>query len=150
MLSLNFFRELEQLPREFDSVFRGTELDRLLNRSGLPCFTASSSLQVNLREDDDNIYVEALVPGVDPTQIEMTMLEDTLTLAHVGQDTDLEGPDRRWLHRERSGSDFHRTIKIPVAVDTDKITAAARHGVLSLVLPKAVAAKPKKIMIKAQ
>jgi HSP20 family protein len=71
MLSLNFFRELEQLPREFDSVFRGTELDRLLNRSGLPCFTASSSLQVNLREDDDNIYVEALVPGVDPTQIEM-------------------------------------------------------------------------------
>jgi HSP20 family protein len=144
MLSWDLFREMEQLHREIDDVFRGAAL-------GLPFSPSGQGVRnfprINLREDDNHIYIEALVPGVDPQQIEINMLGNTLTLAGERQADDVQANNRTWHRRERVFGKFMRTIELPVQVDVEKAGAEFRNGLLHVTLPKAAAAKPRAIDI---
>jgi len=102
---------------------------------------------LNVWADDENLFVEAEIPGV--------KAEDLETYA-VGKELTIKG--RRFLpsdgnqtfHRqERGNGEFTRILTLPVDVETEKVHAALRDGVLTLTLPKAKAAKPRKIEVKA-
>lgn len=146
MASWDLFREMESMHREMDNLFRGLGLGRTLEPSFATALGGRSYPRVNLREDADNLYVEALLPGVDARALEMTVLGNTLTLAGERKNG-IENVT--WHRRERGVGRFLRTIDIPVDIDVEGVKADYRDGVLTVSLPKAEAARPKRIEIQA-
>jgi HSP20 family protein len=61
----------------------------------------------------------------------------------------VEDKDRTWHRRERENGKFVRTLELPVDVEADQVKASCRNGLLTITLPKAAAARPKKISIDA-
>lgn len=145
MANWDVFKELDNLRREIDEAFRGIGVNRTY---GTPLLSPVSSRfpLVNFSEDEGHVYVEALVPGVDPKDTDLSVLRNTLTIS--GERKPFVPQQGQVVHRSELGSGrFSRTIELPVDIDPDKITAAYRDGILSVTLTKPEHAKPKKIAI---
>jgi HSP20 family protein len=128
------------------------QMDRLFGPIGLdspqsfPKVAAYPPL--NVWEDDDNLYVEAELPGLNPDNIDVAVTEgDQLTIA--GERTPRGPEGSTWLRQECGYGRFTRTITLPAAVDADEVEATYEAGVLTLTLPKMEEAKPKRIAVKA-
>jgi HSP20 family protein len=93
------------------------------------------------------VFVEALIPGLDAKDLELTVMRNTLTLS--GERKETEG-NVTWHRNERGSGKFLRTIELPVEVDADRVKAECRNGVLTIIMPKAEAARPRKISVQAQ
>jgi len=103
---------------------------------------------VNLWADEQAVYAEFDLPGVDPAQLEVTVAEgDQLTVTGERAAPEIDGAV--WVRQERPFGKFSRTLALPVLVDADKVEARYEHGVLKLTLPKSEAAKPRKIRVNA-
>jgi HSP20 family protein len=130
-----------QLRREmndlFQSVFRGWPFE-----NGSAAFPA-----LNIWEDDEALHVEAEMPGMALEDIEILVVGDELTIK--GHRRAVEGRDMVFHRQERGVGEFSRTITLPTPINQDKVEAVLRHGVLNLTLPKAEAARPRKISVKA-
>jgi HSP20 family protein len=145
MAMWDLLREMETLRREIDNAFTG--FGRAWMHPGfLPGLGTAEYPQVNLGEDDDHLYVEALVPGMDPESLELTVMRGTLTLA--GERREMNGVKKTWHRNERGTGKFLRTVDLPVEVDADRVMAECRNGMLLVTLPKAEKAKPKKVAVK--
>jgi HSP20 family protein len=101
---------------------------------------------VNIAQDKDNIYVDALAPGVDPGSLDLSVLNKSLTLS--GERKAPDGIGQEQFHRrERTTGKFSRTIELPSEVDASKVNAKYTDGLLSISLAKAETAKPKQIQV---
>jgi HSP20 family protein len=145
MASWDMFRELDSLRREIDAAFRGVGNGRL----SAPAFLSGGGRfpQVNLRDDENHLYVDALIPGVDPNALEMTVMGNTLTLAGERKGFDPAVQASVWHRNERGVGRFQRSIELPGAIDNGSIAASCRNGVLTVTVNKAESAKPKKIAV---
>ena len=104
---------------------------------------------LNVWQDDANVYLEAELPGMDLSDLEIYVTGgDQLTIKGERRPADADGA--KWLRRERGFGSFARVLTLPVPVDPDRVQARLTHGVLSITLPKSAAAKPKKIAVKAE
>jgi len=108
---------------------------------------AGSFPPVNVWEDQEKLYVEAELPGLNQDNLEILVEGDQLTVRGERKPATDEG---RWHRQERAFGRFQRTLTLPVAVDADKVEARLEQGVLTLTLPKSEAAKPRKIAVKAE
>lgn len=145
MANWDVFRELDNLRREIDEAFRGAGLHRPLGPAFLAPVTQRFPL-VNLSEDEGHIYADALVPGVDPKQTDLTVLRNTLTIS--GERKPFVDQQGQIVHRSELGSGkFSRTLELPAEIDAEKISAEYRDGILRIALAKAEHAKPRKIAI---
>lgn len=118
-----------------------SEIGRLFDSAltGLAAATApGEQLPVDLYEDKDNTYVRADLPGVSRDDINVEMVEDTLTIAAVRK--------QKTGGAEQSFS-FSRSVRIPEHVQGDKVAASYENGVLTVTLPKREQAKPRKITV---
>jgi HSP20 family protein len=142
------FRDLgslqERMNRLFDESFRGiapgpgAEEDWALGGSWAPA--------VDIYEQEGNIVLKAEVPGVDPKDVDILVENNVLTLR--GERKFDEEVKKESYHRvERSYGTFTRSFTLPNVVDTDKIKAEHRDGVLRVTLPKKEEAKPRQIQI---
>lgn len=103
---------------------------------------------VNVWEDQDSWFVELEVPGVKAENIDMSVVGNELTIkVHYPEDT-VEGAT--YHRRERPVGDFARVLRLPTDVDANKVEASLEQGVLTIRLPKAEAARPKKIQVVAK
>jgi len=149
MRTWDLFKEMDQLHREIDSLFQGVNRGRLFGPAFEPGLGLRHYPKINLRDDADNVYVEALLPGVDPDTVDMNILGDTLTLAGERLDATGEpGNNRTWHRRERGTGKFLRSIELPVTIVAEQVKAEYSNGLLRVTLPKAAEAKPKKISVK--
>ncbi|WP_224983649.1 Hsp20/alpha crystallin family protein [Geomonas agri] len=146
MASWDVFRELDNLRREIDEAFRGAGMNRPFGPTFLSPVTSRRFPMVNFSEDEGNVYVEALVPGVDPKDVELSVLRNTLTISGERKPfAEIKGI----VHRTELGSGkFSRTLELPVDIDANKITAQCKDGIMTITMAKAEHAKPKKIEIK--
>ena len=133
--------ELNRLQEEMNMLFDRFFGPRSL-LSGAGVFPA-----VNVAEDNDNVYVTAEMPGIDPKDIDLTVEEDSVVIKGERK-LEEEGEGISYHRREREGGSFNRTITLPTRIVAEKASAEVRNGVLTLTLPKAEEAKPKKIEIK--
>ena len=103
---------------------------------------------MNLSEDSENIYVDALAPGVDPGSLNVSVTQDQLLIS--GEKTDpLSSVKDDAIHRsERSAGQFTRSLTLPSGVESGKVAAAYKDGLLKITLPKAEAAKPRQIQVR--
>ncbi len=128
---------------EFERIFR--DFDRLFNASTQPMEMAP---RFDVTEEDDAWTVHALVPGLGPEDIEVSVKGDVLTIS--GRRT-VEVPEgARALRRERPTLAFSRSLTLGADVDPDGITATVKHGVLRLRLPKRPERKPRMITVTAE
>ena len=118
-------------------------------RQGVSMPGMASSLALDVKETPDNFVVTASVPGVPPSDIDITVLGDTLRIRGVRkEEVDEASEGGRWLLRERRFGAFERTVSLPTTVSSDRATADFKDGVLTITLPKADIAKPKSIPVK--
>lgn len=143
MAGWDLFQEMDMLRRELDQAFRG--LGR--NHSFLPGIGAGDYPRMNLSEDESHYYLEALVPGIDPEDLDLNLMRGTLTL--TGERKADEGDGRTWHRHERGAGKFMRTIELPDAIDSAKVDAEYRNGVLLITLPKPQSEQPQKISVRA-
>jgi len=147
MANWDLFQEMDMLRREIDQVFRGAGKGNVFP-SFLPGVGTGDYPRVNLSEDDSNYYVEALVPGIDPQDIEVNLMRGTLTLS--GERKIADFGKRTWHRHERGAGKFMRTIELPDAIDGTRVDAQYRNGVLLITLPKPVGVKPQKISVRSK
>lgn len=103
---------------------------------------------VNVWHSDDEIVVDAELPGVNPAQIEVKLEDDELSLS--GERADETPKQGETFHRrERPYGKFMRKLTLPYRGQADKVTATYRNGILRIVVPRAEADKPRKIAIEA-
>jgi HSP20 family protein len=105
-------------------------------------------LAVDIRDDGDALVLSAAVPGLKPEQLQISIEGQTLTLsAEIERQEKVDEPD--YVLRERTYGGFRRIIALPVKVDADATTANIEDGVLTLRMPKAPEATPKRIEVAA-
>jgi HSP20 family protein len=145
-----YSRWLPVLDQEFNRLQH--QMNRLFHRYGEPEATARGfSLAypaINVWEDNDNVYAEAELPGVNADHLQIHVNEgNRLTLQGERQPGETSGV---WHRQERGYGKFQREVLLPVQVEAGKVEARLGQGVLSLTLPKSEAAKPRKITVKAE
>jgi HSP20 family protein len=143
------FSGLDALRREIDKTFEEFWSDRsprIWRGAFLPGRAARQYPLVNLSEDEANLYVEALAPGVDPNSLDLSVVQGTLTIK--GEKPGLAQVSAEAYHRnERAVGRFVRAIELPAEVDAAKVHADYRNGLLLVTLPKSERAKPKQIPV---
>ncbi|MFQ3534347.1 MAG: Hsp20/alpha crystallin family protein [Aggregatilineales bacterium] len=123
------------------------EMDRLFNERFFRTENRPLLLPIDAYMTDDALVLMADVPGLSPEDIHITFEGDTLTIRGEHK---VNGEGRNYLLRERTVGKFERVLTINTPVDSDKIEASFENGVLTLTLPKAEAAKPKQITVRAK
>jgi HSP20 family molecular chaperone IbpA len=103
---------------------------------------------VDILERPDELVVLADVPGASGENIDIDFEDGTLTIRARVEPRDQGRPE--FLVREYSVGDFCRTFHVSEVIDAEKITAECADGVLTLHLPKAEAAKPRKIAVQIE
>ncbi len=100
---------------------------------------------LNISEDADNVYVEAELPGLALDDLNVSVTDYVLTIRGLRQPPELEGGT--WHSRERFYGEFERSIELHRRVDAGKVTANFINGVLTVLLQKSEAAKPRRIEV---
>ena len=149
----NIRRQLGELVDDFDrsflrSPFRGSLLDvePLLKRE----LTWTSAPPVDIVEKEHAYEISAELPGMDESNIDVKVANGMLAIKGEKKEDKEEKKKDYYLSERRYGS-FERRFSVPEGVDTNKIEANFKKGVLTVTLPKTTEAKAaeKKISIKA-
>ncbi|MBE0504178.1 MAG: Hsp20/alpha crystallin family protein [Desulfuromonadales bacterium] len=146
MANWDVFKELDNLRKEINEALRSEGHIRPLGQSFISPLTPRRFPLVNFSEDEGHLFIEALIPGVDPRDIDLSVLRNTLTIS--GERKPFVEQEGQIVHRSELGSGkFSRTLELPVDIDPDKIHAQCKDGIMQITLAKAEHAKPKKIAI---
>jgi len=140
------FRDLERMRREmdrlWDSFFEG--------RPGRKAEEIGEWLpSLDVSETKNDVVVKAELPGIDPKDIDISLANDVLTIKGEKRQEKEEKEENYHLVERNYGS-FTRAIRLPKDVQSDKISASFKNGVLKVTLPKSEEAKKKEIKIKVE
>jgi HSP20 family protein len=134
------FRELQdRMNRMFEDTGRGW-------RSDEPSSTTTWSPAVDIYETQNEILVQAELPGVDRKDISLHLEKNVLTLKGERR-FEKETKQENYHRIERAYGGFSRSFSIPATVEEDKIRAEYKDGILKIALPKKEQVKPKQIQI---
>lgn len=136
-------RALRSLRTEIDTLF-----DRFVERP-LGAITGQVVPTLDISETDTELTIKADLPGLDQQDIDVSLSGDTLTIR--GQKAqEHEEADKTHHLIERSYGSFSRSIRLPTAVQSDKVEATYKKGVLNIVLPKKEPVRADRIEIKGE
>jgi HSP20 family protein len=149
MATWNPWHTLETVRREIDRVCDEsvTRTAPAFRMAFLPGRAARQYLLTNLYDAKDEVYLEALAPGVDPTTLELSVVGNTLHISGEKRRVAREVQPEAFHRSERATGKFVRQIHLPVEVDEQHVQADYKDGLLLVTLPKAEKAKPKQITV---
>ncbi len=130
------WREMERLQ---------DEVSRALGGRGR---TGRDYPPMNVWSGDEAVVVTAEVPGIDPADIDISVVNDTLTVRGARKAEELKKGER-YHRRERGFGDFVRTVQLPFRIDGDHVEAKMNHGVLVVHLPRAAEDRRRRIEVAA-
>lgn len=147
MTRWDLYREMDSMSREMENILGSIGFGRAIEPGLVSPYALRNYPRIEVREEAERFTVTALLPGIEPQALEMTVLGNTLTLSGERKTEAPQGVT--WHRRERGTGKFLRTIDLPAEIDADQVKADFANGVLTVALPKAAAAKPKRIAIAA-
>lgn len=140
------FRNLVSTQERFNQLFNEAfgrafgDQQELTPRAWVPA--------VDIYETDENLVLQAELPGINPDDVDIRIEDNTLYLK--GERKFEKEVKEENLHRvERSYGTFTRSFTLPGTIDADKVKAEYKNGILTLTIPKREEAKPKTIKIQA-
>ncbi len=136
------YERLSTLRDEMNRLFEGTA-SKSARDSGL---FGGWSPALDVHQDRDSIYVTVELPGLKKEEIEITIHDGALSVAGERK-SEAKAGDGESYRSERYFGRFHRSVSLPAAVDSSKVTAVYKDGILSITLPKSEEAKPKQIEV---
>jgi HSP20 family protein len=104
------------------------------------------AIPMDVVERDDAYEVRAAVPGVKPEDVEVVVQGERVTVRAESRASE-ERRDENWLMREHRYGTMQRSVTLPTPVRSDAAEAHIEHGILTLRLPKAQEARPRRINI---
>ena len=128
------------LRREIDRLFEDT-FGGDARRSGW-------APAVDIREDSKEITLEVELPGIKPSDVEVVAENGVLTIRGEKQSTSTDGSEGRYHVVERSYGSFTRSFQLPTGMDEQRIEADFNDGLLTVRIPKAALAQPRRIEIR--
>jgi len=137
------FRELAKIQQRIGQMLEGASMPRF--RQWL---SAGAFPPVNVYTTDQEVVVAAELPGVEPSEVDVSVVGGVLTLR--GKRPREGGEGVTYLRRERTTGEFSRSVNLPEEVDTGKGQAHYQKGILTVVFPRAEEAKPRKIPVQTQ
>ncbi len=133
------FREFRSMEDTINRMWQGF--------GGEAGSTAESwSVPLDVVREGDKISVYASLPGVEPGDIDVSIEDNVLTITASAQ-SDVERKEGEYLMRERRAGSFHRALRLPDTVDTDRIEPGYRNGVLTITIPKAESKKARHLKV---
>jgi HSP20 family protein len=138
-LSVTFDR-LANMRDELDRAF-GTTFGSFLRPHGS---LNRWNPAVDVYQDNNQFTVYAELPGLKKEEIEISLNGDTLT---IGGERKHDADAAQGFRTERYFGKFQRSLTLPVPVNSEKVNATYKDGILKVVLPKAEEAKPKQITV---
>jgi len=141
------------VPSNWNDLFQTRrELDRVFDRFFTPgSVTGPWAPAVDVRETKDSIEVVAELPGMRQEDVEVSIENNLLTISGEKKQEVTEGnPESEYHLVERRCGRFERSFTLPRTVDAEKISARFEQGLLTVTLPKAEAAKPRRVEIRAK
>ena len=144
LVKWNPWREMPTLPGRFNRLFDDPffRIGRMDDDSAMGMWNPV----VDLYEKDDHFMIKAELPGVDKNDIKIDLKDRLLTLS--GERTaENEIKEENYYRRERSYGKFQRAFALPADVDSDKIKAEFKDGVLQIEVPKPEEKKAKPVTI---
>lgn len=136
------FRGLNDIQAEMNRLF-----DTVFARpTGLGVVERVWGPAMDMYETKDDLVVSFELPGVKEKEVQVSIANDVLTIRGERAHRQ-EVKDENYHRLERWVGKFERSVPLPMPVQTDKVKAAYREGVLEIKLPKAEAIKPKEIKI---
>lgn len=122
------------------------EIDRLFNEWPVRNNQSEWHPVVDVQEKENAIMVVAELPGVKSEDVKISLEDNVLSISGTKKKS-LEKEDQNYFRAERAYGTFARSFKLPSTIDSDKISANYKDGILTVSLPKAEEAKPKEIPI---
>ncbi len=132
------------------NVFQN-EMNRLFERflgSGYDPSAGGVFPPVNVFEDAENFYLTAELPGMESSDIKLDAEENSIQIQGERK-IEKEGENLCYHRKEREDGSFSRKLTFRDKIDTEKIVAELKNGVLKITMPKAQSSKPKKIEVKS-
>ena len=103
-------------------------------------------LPLDVSEREDRYVVRASIPGISPDDVDLSISDNVLTIrGSLTQSADDQ--NENYVLRERRLGNFTRSVTFPTAIDANKAEASCENGVLTISLPKAETARPRRISI---
>ena len=130
---------MDQLVEE--SFVRPAQLLELTGREMKPL--------IDVYQTSTEVVVKASLPGVKPEDVEINIAENMLTIKGESKG-EQEVKEEDYLYREHYSTIFTQSVTLPSTIQADKAEAASENGVLTITIPKAEDAKPKKVEVKAK
>jgi HSP20 family protein len=134
------YQELERVRRQMDRLVDG--LWGAQQRQVAGVFPL-----INLTESKDSYFIRAELPGVSADDLDIQATANTITLSGERRIQE-EDTQARYHRRERESGRFSRVVGLPGDIDQDKVEASLVNGILTVVISKAAAAKPRQIAVK--
>lgn len=105
-------------------------------------------MAVDVSETQDSFVVDAVVPGLKPEDLDITIQDNVLLIRGETRQEQQTGDKQANYHvMERRFGRFSRAVSLPTAVNADQVRATLEHGILHLEIPKAEQVKPRKITV---
>ncbi len=142
--SLAAFRS--EMDRLLEGFVRGSWLEPAAAWSRSGDWPSAFVPTVDVTEGPRRITIRAEVPGIDPSDIEVSVSGSMLTIQGRKEESTEDREDDRF-HCERRFGSFTRTIELPEAADLDAIEAEQHHGVLTIRVPRQAEAAPRKVEV---
>ena len=135
------FGPLRYVQREMERL-----IDRTLSGEGRRV-GGGSYPPVNVFDGANDMIVQLELPGVEQDDIDLSITGETLTIKGVKKGSAQESEDIRYQRRERWTGEFNRTVVLPEQVQAEAVDARLTNGVLTVRLPKAETARPRRIQV---
>ena len=134
------FRELRTMEDTINRLWRN------YGREAADPTVEGWSVPLDVVREGDQIMVHASLPGVDPENIDVSVEDSVLTIKATTH-ADVEREEGEYLMRERRTGSFHRALRLPDTVDTERIQPGYKNGVLTITIPKAESKKAKRLKV---
>ena len=144
LVKWNPWREMPALHNRINRMFDDPffRIGRMADEEGLGMWNPA----VDLYEEDDTFVIKAELPGIKKDDIQVDLKDRVLTVS--GERThDNEVKEENYYRRERSYGKFQRAFTLPVEVDSEKIKAEFKDGVLQIEVPKPEDKKTRRVTV---